>query len=108
MFFEFIKNHYELIAAVVLVLVSIILTIIKKKPVLNKIDEVKAYILEALPGIIKEVECPGHGIDKKLLVLNSIKLLIATKYNFYDFESLKMFVSEAIENILSTPTKKEE
>lgn len=108
MFFEFIKNHYELIGSILLILISIILTLVKKKPVINKIDEVKAYILEVLPGIIKEVECPGHGIDKKLLVLNSVKLLIATKFNFYDFESIKLFVSEAIENILSTPTKKEE
>lgn len=106
MFIDFIKTHFDLIINCLLALIILVLTLIKKKPVFNQIDQIKSYILEKLPGLINKFEQPGNGDKKKALVLNVIKLLLAQEFNFYDFSSIENFVSDAIEDILSTPIKK--
>lgn len=108
MFINFIKNHYELIISFFLVLFSFILTLVKKKPSINLIDSIKAYIVEILPILINKVECPGNGSTKKNLVLKLIQEAIVKKFNFYDFASIEQWCSEQLENILSTPSKKED
>jgi len=106
MLFDFIKNHYELIISCVLVLLSLILQLLKKKPVINELAEIKNRILEVLPLLIQKVEVPGDGSTKKVLVLKQIQLLVAKEFKFYDFNVLLDFVSNAIEEILSCPQKK--
>lgn len=106
MFFDFIKNHYEMILSILLVFVSFIFAIIKKKPVFNLIDEIKVKILEFLPKLIAAVEVPGNGSTKKNLVLKEVQIFLAKEYGFYDFDKVEGFISKAIEDILSTPTKK--
>lgn len=108
MFIDFIKNHYELIGSIILVLISFILTIVKKRPSINLIDTIKNYILETLPDLIKQVEVPGRGSTKKNLVLKLVAGNIARKFGFYDFASIEAWTIEQLENILSTPSKKEE
>lgn len=106
MFCDFILDNYSWIISIILAIATLIIHLLKKKPVFNKIDEVKDFILEALPFIINAVEVPGQGSNKKDLVLKEIRLLIAKRFNFFDWESIEEFVSAAIENILSTPKKK--
>lgn len=106
MLFDFIKDHYELIVSIVLVLVSLILQLLKKKPIINKMAEIKARILEVLPLIIDSVEVTGQGSTKKVLVLKEIQLLIAKEFKVFDFDLFADFVSDAIENILACPQKK--
>lgn len=106
MFIDFIKAHYELIGAVLLVLLSLFLQLMKKKPIINKMAEIKARILEVLPGLIDSVEVEGQGSSKKILVLKSIQLLLAKEFKVYDFTLFEDFVSDAIENILICPQKK--
>lgn len=108
MFINFIKNHYELIISIILVLLSFILTLVKKKPSINLIDAIKSYILEILPDLIKNVERPGCGSTKRNLVLKLLQESIAKKFNFYDFASIEQWCSDQLENILSTPKKKED
>lgn len=108
MLIDFIKNHYELIGSIILVLMSFILTLVKKKPSFNLIDAIKEYILEMLPLWIISVEVPGQGIEKKELVLKLIQSTIAKRFNFYDFASIKEWCSDQLEIILSTPSKKKE
>lgn len=108
MLFDFIKNHYELIGSIILVLISFILTLVKKKPSFNLMDSIKNYILEMLPIWIISVECTGKGSLKKDLVLNLIKEAIAKKFSFYNFSSIEEWCSNQVENILSTPSKKED
>lgn len=108
MFIDFIKNHYELIGSIVLVLISFILTLVKKKPSFNLIDSIKTYISENLPIWIISVECPGKGAIKKDLVLKLIKETVAKKFGFYNFSSIEEWCSLQLENILSTPSKKED
>lgn len=103
---KFLINHYELILSIILVLTSFILALVKKKPVLNKIDEIYVYILEKLPELISAVEVPKQGETKKQTVLDLIKVLVAKEFNFYDWDHIKEFVSDAIEYILLTPQKK--
>lgn len=106
MLFEFIKNHYELIGAVLLVVISLILQLLKKKPVINKMVEIKQRILEVLPYFIDAVEVKGEGSSKKILVLKEIQLLLAKEFKVFDFTIFEDFVSDAIENILNCPQKK--
>lgn len=106
MLFEFIKNHYQLILSILLVLLSLVLQLLKKKPVLNKLAEIKQRILEVLPFIIDSVEVKGEGSSKKILVLKEIQLLLAKEFKVYDFTVFEDFVSQAIENILMCPQKK--
>lgn len=103
---EFIKNHYELIGSCLLLLISVLINIFKKKPIYNKLDEIKTYILELLPSIIDSVEVAGNGSKKKNLVLKEVQLAIAKRFGFTAFEEIEGFVSEAIEAILATPQKK--
>ena len=105
---HFVKNHYELIISILLVLLSFILTLVKKKPSINLIDTIKEFILELLPTLIKTVEKPGQGSTKRNLVLKLIQEAVAKKFNFYDFASIEQWCSDQLEHILSTPSKKEE
>lgn len=107
MFFDFIKAHYELIISVACLLVGVFLAIIKKRPVWNDMDEIKAFILSIIPIFIKEVEKPGNGCLKKDLVLKLVQTALAKKFSFYNFDKVEAFVSDAIEQVLSTPSKKE-
>lgn len=108
MFIDFLKTHYELIISCLFLLISFILALFRKKSKFNLMDEIKSFILSVLPEIINSVETDGNGETKLLLVLKEIQLLLVKKYNFYDFDSIQNFVIESIENILSTPKKKED
>lgn len=106
MFIDFLKAHYELIVSCLCLLISVFLTLIKKKPSYNKLDEIKSYILSVLPLLISNVECPGNGETKKALVIKEVQLLLAKNFGFTSYDYISVFVSNAIEDILRTPTKK--
>ena len=84
MFFDFIKNNLELCIAALLALITFILTLVKKKPVLNKMSDIYCYVLNVLPKLISSCEQPGNGDKKKALVMSEIKLLLAKEFKFYE------------------------
>ena len=103
---EFLKEHYDLILGCLSFIISVVILIVKKRPVFNNMDAIKEDILEVLPSLIVQVENPGFGSGKKANVMELVKVYLEKKYHFYEFDTIKDFVGKAIENILETPQKK--
>lgn len=106
---DFIVKYWREIASLVVLLISVLIQLVKKKPVLNKLDEIKEDVLEILPILINKVEEPGNGQRKKNAVLQLVKQYMKKRWCLKDCpEWLELWVDDSIENILSTPTKKED
>lgn len=103
---SFILENWRLIVDILSVIIVTIFFFIKKKP--NKvIDTIKASISCVLPGLINEVEKTGlTGEEKKHLVLHLLtEFCLSHDVPLTDY--YKAFASKMIEDILSTPHKKE-
>ena len=103
---NFLKEHYQLIIEIASFIITVLILVLKKRPVFNTMDEIKEDVLEVLPSLISSVESPGNGQEKLSTVLSLVKSYIAKKYQFTEFEKIETFVVNAIESILSTPSKK--
>ena len=106
---DFIKNNLELFLTFVMIAIELltflILSFIKTKKKLPGLAEVLVH----LPKIINHVEKLGKtGIEKKSLVLYIAKQLYEKEAGYEATSSAINVIDEAIEDILSTPTKKEE
>lgn len=103
---NFCVAHYELIISAVLCLISVVIQLLKKRSTTNTIDTIKKDVLLVLPSLINSVEIDGHGTSKKQAVLDALEKLIKKRYKLDDVNFLHDFISDALEDILSTPTKK--
>lgn len=100
---EFVKTYYREIIDFILVITSLVLFIVRKRPV-KVIDTLKEVILRLLPYCINTAE-GKHGDDKKTFALDLLnQLLLEMGYDF--LPEYKKFASEQLEVILSTPQKK--
>ena len=104
---DFLRQHYKIIVYACLLLLSIILFIVRKRP--NKIiDTIAEKLYSLLPLFIRYAEDKygaGHGSDKKSYVLDLVKEWFASEkleFTDYYFKLCSMF----IEQILNTPEKK--
>lgn len=104
---EFLKQHYKLIIYSCLLLFSIILLIVRKRP--NKIiDTIAEKLYSLLPLFIRYAEDKfgsGYGSDKKSYVLDLVKEWFSAEgleFTDYYFKLASMFIEE----ILNTPEKK--
>lgn len=107
---DFIKAHYELVGSCVLLVLSLLLTLLKKKPV-KVIDSVMTAICRVLPGLLTEAEKlfgQGRGEDKLNWVLAQVCLYINETCPEVNFGLYREPVKVLIEDILSTPQKKGE
>ena len=86
---------------------SLILSLLKKKPIWNKIDSIYSAVMEKLPVFISIVEKDGHGQEKLLTVLQLVKTYLHDEFKFDNFEEIRSWCVSQIESILSTPQKKE-
>lgn len=110
--FDVIKNflleHWELVLSSIFLLVSFVLGLIKKKPVLNKVAIYLNELFQRIPIYIEMVEKDGHGAEKKRLVLQLCKEFLITQFGYYDFDVIEKVISDHIEDVLNTPQKKKE
>lgn len=111
---NFLKNHWDLVLDVVLVLVSFILVLLKGKIKIKENSSVFAEVLELIPEWIKDAEKTygsGNGSKKLNDVLNTCFEYISDATGF-PIASVKLFyglrIKSIIEEILSTPKKKED
>lgn len=104
MLFEFIKNHYELIGAIVVLIFSIVMFILKKRPVDSLSQVIYDYAIKA----INLVEASGTvGSSEKLaFALKLVHTFLEETYPGIKVSSYDAFIVKAIEEILSTPHKK--
>lgn len=107
-FYTFIVDNWKLILEGVLLLVSFILFLIKKKP--NQIiDPICEQIICMLPTFIQEAEKrfkeSGSGPEKLQMVFDLVGFWFEQhEYKFTEF--YKQFVLKYVEEILLCPQKK--
>lgn len=104
MFIDFICNHAEIIVAIVLVVVSFILTLVKKKPV----NSIIATIFDLCIKAVNIVESSSVlGSDQKLaFALNLVHNFLEEMYPGIQSSQYDSVITKTIEEILSTPHKK--
>ena len=106
---EFLTLYYREIIDISVLIISVVICLIRKRPCINEIDSIKKDVLDYLPTLICLVEKPGDGAQKKSTVMDLLFAYIYKKYHIDEFDDTFIkFVEDAIESILSTPTKKGE
>lgn len=107
MILDFIKTYWREILEFVVILISIVICCIKKKPV-KVVDTIKEVIVRVLPAFIIKAEASDKkGADKLLLVLDLVKgFLKEMSYGDDVISQYLPFAKEQVELILSTPQKK--
>lgn len=103
---QFVITYWRELLSVCSVVCSLLLFFFGRR-YRSTIDEIKEDVLEILPNLICKVEEDGNGQRKKNAVLELVKLYIEKNFKFTPNEKLLHFFSLAVENILSTPQKKE-
>lgn len=108
---DFIVDNWYYLLSILILLLSFIISLVRKRANSNLVDSVKSSLLELLPSFISlaEVsEVPGE--DKKNFVINlaldRISSLLGCKLSDTDRAYWVSFISSSLESILSTPQKK--
>lgn len=111
-FVNFCREYGLYILTFLCFVISSILTIVKRKP--KSVDDFLLALSDVcadLPDIIKSVECPGKGDQKKLMVINiahsKLEKRLSRCLSYREIETIDKKLSAQIETILSTPKKKE-
>lgn len=102
---EILINHWKLILSLLLIIFSVILLIVKKKPVQDIVSDIFIFAVAA----VIEVENEGIiGAEQKLANATA-KVCSALKNKYPDIAPLKYkdIIHRCIEAILSTPQKHE-
>ena len=81
---DFLKNHYREIIDLAVLIISVVICLIRKRPCVNQIDAIKEYIFEMLPVLINSVEKPGEGESKKKAVITALHKLLNKNYHLID------------------------
>ena len=110
---EFIFENGYLILTVLSILIEVLILVIKRKPKTldDFYDILSDTVANSLPLLICSVERPGDGVQKKQKVLDEAKKLVIKKLgrvlSSKEERIFHQFISNRIECILETPTKKE-
>lgn len=107
---EFLKTYWREILEVVALIATVIIATVRKKPSSSLVSDIKSRLAVLVPALIKQVETPGNGKEKRDIVVG--KCLVAIR-GFYgrklqedESSYWKQYVSNQIEDVLSTPQKK--
>ena len=103
---EFILTYWREIVSTIAVIASIIIMAIKKKPVINEMDNIILKVLEKLPEFINSAETFKGADVKKALVIESVKKYVKEQFSINLPDSYIESIGFMIEAILSTPQKK--
>lgn len=104
---SWICENYKFLIALTLCVIELIVVLVRCN--YKVVDATKEYILQKLPFLIASAESSLlDGADKKKLVIDGIVSLLKEEFPRITLNSkLTNFISDAIEDILSTPKKKE-
>lgn len=106
MFFEFIKNHYELIGACLLLVASVLINLFKKRPVNSLMQVIYDYAIKAIK-IVEDSNVVGSS-EKLALALKLVHTFLEETYPGIKLSSYDSLIIKTIEEILETPQKKQE
>lgn len=104
--FDFTVKNWQFVLSFLALCLSLIFSVIRKRP-LEVYDTIATVVLKNLPTFINLAEKTDlKGNDKVIYVMNLFKqLFISHGMNFN--ENYQQLAEKAIEDILSTPQKKE-
>lgn len=105
-FINFIVEYRDIFAFIISVILSVIIMVIKKKPVINEMDKILLVVLEKLPEFINEAESFKGADVKKTIVLESVKKYVEDQFSVILPDSFIGLIGSKVEAILSTPQKK--
>lgn len=108
---QFVKDYGLYILQAIAVIIGFITIFCKKRPkTLNDFMDCIYQCQAMLPTLISSVERPGDGALKKeevlLASLGKASLILGRKLSSDEIRVFNKCMSESIEDILSTPTKK--
>ncbi len=108
---DFIVDNWYYLLSILILLLSFIISIVRKRANSNLVDSVKSSLLELLPSFISLAEVSEvPGADKKTFVINlaldRISSLMGCKLSDADRAYWVSFITSSLESILSTPQKK--
>lgn len=104
--FDFAVKNWQFVLSFLALCLSLIFSVIRKRP-LEVYDTIATIVLKNLPKLINLAETTSlKGHDKVIYVMDLLKqLFIMNGINFN--ENYQQLAEKAIEDILSTPQKKE-
>ena len=104
---DFLREYHSEVSAVLGLIVVIIITCLKKKPV-KVLDTVKEYITRLLPYCINKAEESDLKGEKKKIFALSVLYDLLKEFGYEEvYNEYRQYAAEQIEIILSTPHKKE-
>lgn len=108
---DFICDNWYYLLSILILLLSFIISLVRKRANSNLVDSVKSSLLELLPSFISLAEVSQvPGADKKTFVINlaldRISSLMGCKLSDSEKSYWISFISTSLESILSTPQKK--
>ena len=108
---DFIFDNWYYLLSILILLLSFIISLVRKRANSNLVDSVKSSLLELLPSFISLAELSEvPGEDKKTFVINlaldRISSLLGCKLSDADKSYWVSYISSSLESILSTPQKK--
>lgn len=104
-FIKFLQSYWREILTVFLVIASLVIFILKKKPKINEMDNIILEVLVKLPEFINNAECIVGAEAKKSLVIECCKGFVKDQFNVDLPVSYLASLGNCIEAILSTPQK---
>lgn len=109
---EFFAENWRFIIYLVVAILGIVITILKKSKLINEIvDTPLERVMSLLPGLIGEAESSfKDGYKKKIYVLSAalglLEKLAGRELSMDEISNYSDKISVAIESILETPQKK--
>ena len=105
MVINFLLTYWKEIISLLLVIASVVIAALKKKPVINEMDNIILKVLEKLPEFINSAENFKGADVKKALVLESVKKFVKDQFSVNLPDTYIESIGSMIEAILSTPQK---
>lgn len=108
---EFLKEWNPIIVPGLVLILDLLIIFLKRRPkTLDDFENCLKDVLNILPSYIRDVECEGHGDEKKKKVVrNSLSLLerrLGRNLSIRENRYAEKAISGQVENVLSTPQKK--
>lgn len=107
---SFLEGNWQYITYILISVISTVLVlVIKNKKTKNEMDLILLDVFERLPTYISQAEQlygAGSGEEKKRFVLQTVDWYVKKRYSVALHDTQLLQVSEQIEVILKTPTKK--
>ena len=104
--FDFILSHFESILSVLTLIISVVIFIIRKKPVNGLSDLIQMHC--SIGVKLAEKQSDLKGKDKLNYAVNYVNGRLLKLYPDLDVDKYRSYIIYVIEDFLSTPQKKED